>query len=212
MDFFVGTSGWYYPWNEKRSLDWFVAEFGLNAVELNASFYRFPFSNMVKSWARKGIGLGWAVKVNRFITHFFKFSDKAFNTWQKFRNLFVPLDANADFYLFQLPPRTTPESVAPIENFVEKTGLQRRFAFEVRNIKWFDETWVSWASKLGITWVSVDSPDFPLQRIQHERLSLRKNTRKNRMVRSLLQRRRTRRSCRENRKSKTRKDLCFLQQ
>ena len=162
MDFFVGTSGRYYPWNEKRSLDWFVAESGLNAVELNASFYRFPFSNMVKSWARKGIGLRWAVKVNRFITHFFKFSDEAFNTWQKFRELFVPLDANVDFYLFQLPPRTTPESVAPIENFVEKTGLQRRFAFEVRNIKWFDETWVSWASKLGITWVSVDSPDFPL--------------------------------------------------
>jgi uncharacterized protein YecE (DUF72 family) len=162
MDFFVGTSGRYYPWNEKRSLDWFVAESGLNAVELNASFYRFPFSNMVKPWARKGIGLRWAVKVNRFITHFFKFSDKAFNTWQRFRELFVPLDANVDFYLFQLPPRTTPESVAPIENFVEKTGLQRRFAFEVRNIKWFDETWVSWASKLGITWVSVDSPDFPL--------------------------------------------------
>lgn len=162
MGFFVGTSGWYYPWNEKRSLDWFVANSGLNAVELNASFYRFSFSNMIKSWARKGRELRWAIKVNRLITHTFKFSEKAFNTWQKFRDLFAPLDANVDFYLFQLPPRTTPESATSIENFIEKTDLQKRFALEVRNLKWFDEAWVNWASKLGITWVSIDSPDFPL--------------------------------------------------
>ena len=162
MAFFVGTSGWYYPWNEKRSLDWFVANSGLNAVELNASFYRFPFSNMVKSWARKGRELSWAIKVNRLITHIFKFSDKAFSRWQRFRDLFVPLDASVDFYLFQLPPRTTPESADSIEDFVEKTGLKGRFALEVRNLKWFDEAWISWASKLGITWVSVDSPEFPL--------------------------------------------------
>ncbi len=162
MDFFVGTSGWYYPWNEKRSLDWFIAKSGLDAVELNASFYRFPFSNMVKSWARKGGELRWAIKVNHLITHTFKFSDNALNTWQKFRDLFAPLDANVDFYLFQLPPRTIPESADSIKNFVEKTDLGGRFALEARNLKWFDETWISWASKLGITWVSVDSPEFPL--------------------------------------------------
>jgi uncharacterized protein YecE (DUF72 family) len=160
MEFFVGTSGWYYSWNEKRSLDWFVANSGLNAVELNASFYRFPFGNMVKAWAKKGRGLRWAIKVNRLITHTFKFSDKAFQSWQKFRELFSPLDANVDFYLFQLPPRTTPESATKIENFVAKTDLQRRFALEVRNLKWFNKAWIRWASKLGITWVSVDSPDF----------------------------------------------------
>jgi uncharacterized protein YecE (DUF72 family) len=162
MKFFVGTSGWYYSWNEERSLDWFVANSGLNAVELNASFYRFPSSNMVKSWAKKGSGLRWAVKVNRLITHRFKFSEKAFQSWQKFRDLFSPLDANVDFYLFQLHPRITPESAASIEEFAEKAGLQERFALEVRNQEWVKDEWVSWASKLGITWVSVDSPDFPL--------------------------------------------------
>ena len=162
MDFFVGTSGWYYSWNEERSLDWFIAESGLNTVELNASFYRFPFSNMVKSWTKKGSGLRWAVKVNRVITHRFRFSEKAFPAWQRFRALFSPLDANVDFYLFQLHPRITPESVAAIEKFAKATELQRRFALEVRNIKWFNDKWIRWASKLGITWVSVDSPDFPL--------------------------------------------------
>jgi uncharacterized protein YecE (DUF72 family) len=162
MDFFVGTSGWYYPWNKERSLDWFVAKSGLNTVELNASFYRFPFSNMVKSWVKKGSGLRWTIKVNRLITHRFKFSEKAFPAWQKFRDLFSPLDANVDFYLFQLHPRITPESAASIEKFAKAAELQKRFALEVRNIEWFKDEWVSWASKLGITWVSVDSPDFPL--------------------------------------------------
>jgi len=163
MEFFVGTSGWYYPWNEKRSLDWYVSNSCLNAVELNASFYRFPLSSKVRAWAKKGKGIRWVVKVNRLITHTFKFSGKALSTWQKFRELFAPLDEYIDFYLFQLPQRITPESAPLIAKFAEKTGLRKRFALEVRNREWFDEAWVSWASEAGITLVSVDSPDFPLE-------------------------------------------------
>jgi uncharacterized protein YecE (DUF72 family) len=109
------------------------------------------------------VGLRWTIKVNRLITHRFKFSEKAFPAWRKFHDLFSPLDANVDFYLFQLHPRITPESAVAIEKFAKATELQKRFALEVRNIDWFKDEWVSWASKLGITWVSVDSPDFPLE-------------------------------------------------
>jgi uncharacterized protein YecE (DUF72 family) len=42
MDVFVGTSGWYYDWNKKKNLDWFVQNSSLNTVELNASYYSFP--------------------------------------------------------------------------------------------------------------------------------------------------------------------------
>jgi len=161
LEFYVGTSGWFYQWNEGGNFDWYVANSGLNAVELNASFYRFPFPNMVKSWARKGEGLRWSIKVNRFITHTFKFSDRAFQTWKKFQNLFTPLESSIDFFLFQLPPSTTPKSAPVIEKFFDKTQLNERFALEVRNLKWFDQEWVKWASRLRITWVSVDSPDFP---------------------------------------------------
>jgi uncharacterized protein YecE (DUF72 family) len=162
MEFFVGTSGWYYSWNEDRNFDWFVANSGLNAVELNASFYRFPFPNMVKSWASKGKELKWSIKVNRLITHTFKFSDRAFQSWEKFHNLFMPLEPCIDFYLFQLPPSVTPKSVYLIERFLKKTDLHERFALEVRNIGWYERKWIDWASSLEITWVSVDSPDFPL--------------------------------------------------
>jgi uncharacterized protein YecE (DUF72 family) len=56
----------------------------------------------------------------------------------------------------------TPKALQTLENFIAKTRLGKRFALEVRNMKWFDKPYIEWASKLNVTWVSVDSPDFPL--------------------------------------------------
>ena len=107
---FVGTSGWTYEWNSEGTLSWYVENSGLNCVELNASFYRFPFPSQVKSWALKGCGLRWIVKVNQLITHRFKLNEKALGLWGRFKELFDPLDKFVDFYLFQLPPTFTPKS------------------------------------------------------------------------------------------------------
>jgi len=63
LQVFVGTSGWLYDWNEGGTLDWYVRFSGLNAVELNASFYRLPFRRQVESWARRGSSLRWSVKI-----------------------------------------------------------------------------------------------------------------------------------------------------
>jgi len=163
MKFYVGTSGWAYGWNPD-GFEWFMKNSGLNAVELNSSFYRFPFPNQIKAWKRRTIEkkeeFRWSVKVNRFVTHVFKFSDRAFSTWKKFERLFKPLDEYIDFYLFQLPPNITPKSAEKIEKFFLNTGLEGRFALEWRNLKWFSEEWVQWAKHLGLTLVSVDAPDF----------------------------------------------------
>lgn len=159
MKVFVGTSGWAYQiWNPELSLDWYIKNSKLNAIELNASFYRFPFPNQVKSWAKKGKDLRWVVKVNRLVTHVYKFGPKSFPTWKKFQKLFVPLEKNIDFYLFQLPPILTPNSVPNIEKFVRKSKLGKRFALEFRNERWFEPKWIAWAKRLGITWVSIDAP------------------------------------------------------
>ncbi|MEM4354080.1 MAG: DUF72 domain-containing protein [Candidatus Caldarchaeum sp.] len=162
MECFVGTSGWFYSWNLDGSLDWFVKNSGLNAVELNMSFYRFPFPSMVRSWAVKGGGLRWSIKASRLITHNYKFGGKAEKLWEKFRKLFTPLEQRIDFYLFQLPPTMTPKHLPVITAFIEKTGLGRRFALEPRNIKWFDKTVVEKIAMHKATWVSIDSPDHPL--------------------------------------------------
>jgi len=164
MEIYVGTSGWAYAWNLGGSFDWYLAKSGLNSVELNASFYKFPFRNQVLSWTRKTPkGFKWAVKVNRFVTHVFKLGDRAYQTWMKFKKLFEPLDDKIDFYLFQLPPSLEPSEkyVQRIEKFVSKCELGERFALEWRNMNWFSDKWVRWAENLGITLVSIDSPDFP---------------------------------------------------
>ncbi len=60
------------------------------------------------SWARKGAGLRWAVKVHRYITHVKRLKEDALDTWLRFSDLFQPLDPYIDFYLFQMPPHPSP--------------------------------------------------------------------------------------------------------
>lgn len=160
----MGTSGWLYIWNVGGSLDWYIKNSALNAIELNMSFYRFPFPSAIKSWRARGSCLRWAIKVNKLITHAFKFNEKALNSWRKFRNLFEPMDHLIDFYLFQLPPLVNSSFLQKIERFINNVNLGERFALEPRHISWFNnDEIISWASNLGITLVSVDSPDFPLK-------------------------------------------------
>jgi len=159
-EIYIGTSGWYYPWNEEGTLDWYLKHSGLNAVELNASFYRFPFKNQVISWSRKGSKIRWAVKVNQSITHFRRLNERALEIWWKFYDLFKPLDRYVDFYLFQLPPNYTckESSLERISWFYRETGLNERFAIEFRHHSCFNDKVVEWGRREGLTIVSVDAP------------------------------------------------------
>ena len=161
MKVYVGTSGWYYEWNQAKTLDWFTANSRLNSIELNASFYRFPFPNMIKAWAKKGKNLRWAIKVNRLMTHVFKFNQRGEETWKRFVELFKPLDEFIDFYLFQLPPSYTTKAIKQLAIFVKKTKLASRFALEPRNEDWFNDKMLEWAKEHNVTWVSIDAPEFP---------------------------------------------------
>jgi uncharacterized protein YecE (DUF72 family) len=160
VDVYVGTSGWMYDWNEGGSLDWYVEQSGLNAVELNASFYRFPFLSQVKSWAVKGSRLRWAVKVHRSITHVRRMGSAALEVWSRFRERFAPLDSLVDFYLFQLPPSfaASEEGVRRLRAFAEACGLGCRMAVEFRHESWFEGEGLELCEELGVTFVSVDSP------------------------------------------------------
>lgn len=160
MEIYVGTSGWLYDWNEGASLDWYVEESGLNAIELNASFYRFPFRNQVKSWSAKGRSLKWSIKVHRSITHMRKLGENSLSIWSKFNEPISIMDNIIDFYLFQLPPNYTckDENLEKIRFFNDKTKLNRRMAIEFRHESCFNDKIVKWAEDLGITIVSIDAP------------------------------------------------------
>ncbi|RLF04531.1 MAG: DUF72 domain-containing protein [Thermoprotei archaeon] len=160
VEIYVGTSGWLYDWNRDGTLDWYVKYSKLNAVELNASFYRFPFPSQVASWTKKGRGLRWAIKVNRLITHVKRLKEDSLGTWNKFRKLFSSMDDSIDFYLFQLPPnfKKTNENIKRLELYAKETGLEWRFAVEFRDESWFNDDTVKLCERLGITIVSIDAP------------------------------------------------------
>ncbi len=160
MEIYVGTSGWIYDWNKWGNLDWYIKYSGLNAVELNASFYRFPFPNQVRSWARKSRDLRWAVKVNRIITHYKRLRETSYPTFEKFLRLFQPLDSKIDFYLLQLPPtfKRSPTNIERLIKFSERFRLGPRLAVEFRDPSWFNEETISLCKRVGVTLVSIDSP------------------------------------------------------
>lgn len=155
---FVGTSGWSYDWNLGNSLDWYITESQLHAIELNMSFYRFPYPNMVKSWATKGKNLTWVVKVHRSITHFQKLGTRAIESFQRFKTLFTPLEDLIHYYLFQLPPSFT--DLTTLEHFIEKTGADK-LAVEFRHPTLFTNKLIAWGKKHDILLVSIDAPQLP---------------------------------------------------
>lgn len=161
MEIIVGTSGWSNPiWNP-NGLSWYQDESGLNGVELVMSFYQLPTLEQIRLWAVEGKSLVWSVKVNRSVTHFFRFNGMAREKFLEFRELFSPIDKNIAHYLFQLPPNAHPHMRNEIEDFFHFTGLRERFALEWRNPKWFTEEHIQWAKNLGLTLVSADSPSVP---------------------------------------------------
>lgn len=157
---YVGTSGWFYEWNREASFEWYVEKSGLNAVELNVSFYRFPLKSQVKSWSKKGGRLRWSIKVHRSITHRKRLSKDSLKTWQRFYDRLKPMDSYIDFYLFQLPPNYSceEENLNKILRFNSESELGSRMAVEFRNEACFNDKIARWAEDNGITLVSIDAP------------------------------------------------------
>ncbi len=158
MEFYVGTSGWSYEWNKGGDLSWYVDKSGLNAIELNASFYRFPLEAYVKRWSERGNRLRWSVKVHRSVTHNHKFNAEALEVWKRFRNRFLSLDDLVDFYLFQAPPRF--HDLDRITAFLQEIHLPGRMALELRDAEMLGDDPTCRRLQQHAILVSVDSPDF----------------------------------------------------
>jgi len=158
MKVYIGTSGWLYDWNEGGNFEWFVKNSGLNSVELNASFYRFPFPNQIKSWAEKSGNVRFSVKVHRKITHILKLNTSAISIWNDFQTLFSPLEDKIAFYLFQMPPSFSPNYLDKVKKFFSNINDRKKVAIEFRHPDWFNEEMVREIERIGIVFVSIDSP------------------------------------------------------
>ena len=142
----IGTSGWsydgwkgdFYPDGTSKSdmLEYYVSQF--NSVEVNATFYRLPFENMVKGWRNKAPeGFRYSVKGSRQITHYNRLEDID-EYLGRFLERIAALGEPLETVFWQFPPNFK-KDLGKLEAFMEKLPSEWKFAFEFRHTSWLDE-------------------------------------------------------------------------
>lgn len=161
----VGTSGYNYFWNEGKpnSFKWYISK-GFNTVEINATFYSFPYKSWIRNWLESPEYFDFSIKVNRIITHYQRLSEKSAETFMKFKERLKEIEHKISFWLFQMPPtfEYSEKNYSRLINFFKKAGLENNGVVEFRDESWFKIASLhEELSKNGIIMCSIDSPDFP---------------------------------------------------
>lgn len=158
----IGTSGYSYNWNQGQPtpFEWYLRQ-GFNSVEINASFYRFPTKNWLKTWLTAPTGFSFSIKVHRSITHYTRLKGRSHELWQRFRSLLSPIESKIDFWLFQLPPdyKFNDENLETIQYFIHGTQLASKAVVEFRDRSWWSK--INDVEKMGVIFCSVNAPDLP---------------------------------------------------
>lgn len=164
----VGTSGWWYEhWQGRfypqdiQKNKWFeyYARF-FKSVEVNSSFYRLPFPNIVKGWAKKTPqDFKFTLKMWRRITHFKKIKDVKEDI-EIFMDRVSPLRDNLGAILYQLPPSLECD-LNLLENFFHQLPSGIDQVVEFRNESWLTPEVFSLLRKYGVAYCIVSMPDFP---------------------------------------------------
>lgn len=165
----IGTSGWYYdgwagtfyPDGLKKAewLPFFVQH--VPTVEINATFYRLPFENMVKGWHRKAPeGFLYAVKGSRRITHLKKLIGVE-EELQRFCERVSALQEHLGPILWQLPPNLH-KNVERLDAFLSQLPPGHRHAVEFRHPSWMDGNVFETLRNHNAAHVSISSLKMPM--------------------------------------------------
>ena len=170
----IGTSGYSYPWNKGKpdQFSWYLAQ-GLDTVEINGTFYRFPAATSIKTWSKAPLDFDFSIKVNQAITHRFRLKgESALDYLGRFASLFDPMKNRIAFWLFQMPPSFSPseENLETVEHFFlssSQRGLieSARAVVEFRERGWWKPELRRRVEEAGIVFCSVDAPDLPRELI-----------------------------------------------
>ncbi|MFP4548899.1 MAG: DUF72 domain-containing protein [Fidelibacterota bacterium] len=146
---YIGTSGWsydhwvnkFYPEDLKKNewLSYYAEQF--NTVELNMSFYQFPFPNMLKGWYKKiPDQFQMTMKANRNITHRrqFKDTDELVNRFYQRAEF---MEDKMGCILYQTPPtfKYEEETVKQLTSFFKTLDHDYMNVMEFRHPDWWNE-------------------------------------------------------------------------
>ena len=160
----IGTSGYSYPWNKGKPTPfaWYLGQ-GFHAVEINASYYRFPMQSWIRAWDITPDDFEFAIKVNRSITHYARLAGDSLNLWKRFRSTLSNLEGSGrlSIWLFQMPPDfgVSEQNITILSNFFQSAELGSKAVVEFRDKSWWDEQKL--VEDLGIVFCSVDAPKLP---------------------------------------------------
>jgi uncharacterized protein YecE (DUF72 family) len=166
--FHIGTSGWYYEdWvgefypegiSKKEWLGYYSNEF--ETVEVNASFYRVPFENMVKGWRdRTPDDFIFSFKGNRGITHRKRLREVEEDI-ERFMGRISLLGDKLGPVLWQFPPGLKRNDEL-LEGFISQLQDDNKHVIEFRNKSWFDNGVYSLLEKYGICLCVISGPKLP---------------------------------------------------
>lgn len=168
----IGTSGWsyrhwaggaFYP-QGLASGDWlehYVRRFA--TVEINASFYRLPSTEMVGRWREIAPpGFAFSAKGSRLITHAHRLKDCE-EPLRRFMERLGGLGGALAVVLWQLPPGMgcTDEHLARLDAFLGLVPGGMRHAVEFRHPSWLSEETFSVLRDHGTAQVAVSSTRMP---------------------------------------------------
>lgn len=158
----IGTSGYSYSWNKGKPTPfaWYLAQ-GFKTVEINASFYRFPYQSWIKTWGIAPKDFDFAIKVHRSITHYSRLEGEASELFNRFRNTLKDIEDKISFLLFQMPEsfEANQENLKKVRTFFTNVDLGNKAVIEFRHPSWWkhqDEV-----KEVGAVFCSVDAPKLP---------------------------------------------------
>jgi uncharacterized protein YecE (DUF72 family) len=170
----IGCSGWNYrDWRERlyprgvpqrRWLEVYAERF--DTVEVNATFYRLPTREAVRTWSEQTPeGFCFAVKVSRYLTHIRRLQEVPEGI-RRFRERLEPMTVSGRLgpVLWQLPanfPRDDERLHGWLAAVADWPG---RHTIEFRHASWFAAPVLRALQEYGIALTLGDHPERPFQR------------------------------------------------
>jgi len=165
----LGTSGWYYDdWvgtfyphtiSKSEWLPFYTQHF--HTVEVNASFYRLPFENMIKGWEKKTPDdFLFVFKGSQVITHRKHLQNIGENLQQFYQRIRL-INKKLAVVLWQLPPQLKQDSDV-LEGFLSQLDTAIPQVIEFRHSSWFTDNVYALLSKYNVGFCIISAPGFPI--------------------------------------------------
>jgi uncharacterized protein YecE (DUF72 family) len=164
--FHIGTIAWayedwrgvFYPTDlpSNRWLGWYAK--GLNAVEIDSTFYAVPPAQTVGRWLGEAPAhFRFTCKAPKEITHVARLRNCE-GALEDFLARMEPLQSRLGAVLFQMPPGFSPEADGlALRDFVRALPGGWRFAIEFRDAAWHQPRFVKLLEDRGVCWVWNDT-------------------------------------------------------